>query len=107
MSIRESVTGLPVRDGTGGFKCFRRQVLESLDLDKIRSNGYSFQIEVSFRAWLQGFRIREIPIIFVEREAGHSKFSKKIIYEAIFMVLYLGLKSIPFRFKRLFGFGKK
>ncbi len=101
------VTGLPVRDATGGFKCFRRCVLESLDLDSIRSNGYSFQIEVSFRAWLHGFRIREIPITFVEREAGHSKFSKKIIYEAVFMVLYLGIQSIPFRVKRLFVSGKK
>ena len=101
------VTGLPVRDATGGFKCFRRRVLESLDLDSIRSNGYSFQIEVSFRAWLHGFKIQETPIIFVEREAGHSKFSKKIIYEAVFMVLYLGVQSIPFRVKRLFSFGKK
>ncbi len=100
------VTGLPVRDATGGFKCFRRKVLESLDLDAIRSNGYSFQIEVSYRAWTKGFQIREFPIIFVEREAGHSKFSKKIIYEAVFMVLYLGLKSIPFRLKRLFGLVK-
>ena len=101
------VTGLPVKDATGGFKCFRREVLESLELDKIRSNGYSFQIEVSFRVWLKGYRICEIPIVFVEREAGSSKFSKKIIYEAIFMVLYLGLKSIPFRVKRLFGLGKR
>ena len=101
------VTGLPVRDATGGFKCFRRRVLESLDLDNIRSNGYSFQIEVSFRAWLHGFKIQETPIVFVEREAGHSKFSKKIIYEAVFMVLYLGLQSIPFRVKRLLGFGTK
>ncbi len=101
------VTGLPVRDATGGFKCFRRQVLETINLDRVRSNGYSFQIEVSFRAWLQNFRIKEIPIIFVEREAGHSKFSRKIIYEAVFMVLYLGLKSIPFRMKRLVGLGKK
>ncbi len=100
------VTGLPVRDATGGFKCFRRAVLESLDLDAIRSNGYSFQIEVSYRAWLKGFVIREFPIIFVEREAGHSKFSKKIIYEAVFMVLYLGLKSIPFRLARLIGLKK-
>ena len=101
------VTGLPVRDATGGFKCFRRRVLESLDLDNIRSNGYSFQIEVSFRAWLHGFKIQETPIVFVEREAGHSKFSKKIIYEAVFMVLYLGVQSIPFRVKRLLGFGTK
>ena len=101
------VTGLPVRDATGGFKCFRRRVLESLDLDNIRSNGYSFQIEVSFRAWLHGFKIQETPIVFVEREAGHSKFSKKIIYEAVFMVLYLGIQSIPFRVKRFFRFGTK
>ena len=101
------VTGLPVRDATGGFKCFRRRVLESLDLDNIRSNGYSFQIEVSFRAWLHGFKIQETPIIFVEREAGHSKLSKRIIYEAVFMVVYLGIQSIPFRVKRLLGFGTK
>lgn len=100
------VTGLPVKDATGGFKCFRREVLESLKLDDIRSNGYSFQIEVSFRVWLKNYRIREIPIVFVEREAGHSKFSKKIIYEAVFMVLYLGVKSIPHRLRRLFGQGK-
>lgn len=100
------VTGLKVKDATGGFKCFRRQVLESLELDRIRSNGYSFQIEVSFRAWLKGFRICEIPIVFVEREAGDSKFSKRIIYEAVFMVLLLGVKSIPFRIKRLFGKGR-
>jgi len=96
------VTGLPVKDATGGFKCFRRKVLETLDLEKIKSNGYSFQIEVSFRAWLKNFRIREIPIIFVEREAGDSKFSRKIMWEAGYMVLYLGLQSIPFRVKRLF-----
>lgn len=99
-------TGLPVRDATGGFKCFRRKVLEALNLDSIRSNGYSFQIEVSFWAWLSGFRIAEIPIIFVEREAGASKFSRRIMFEAVFMVLLLGIKSIPFRIKRLFGAGK-
>jgi dolichol-phosphate mannosyltransferase len=101
------VTGLPVRDATGGFKCFRRQVLETLELDRIRSNGYSFQIEVSFRAWLHGVKIRETPIIFVEREAGPSKFYKKIIYEAGFMGLYPGVKPIRFRFKRLLSLGKK
>lgn len=100
------VTGLPVRDATGGFKCFRRKVLETLDFEAIRSNGYSFQIEVTHRAWMHGFSIREFPIIFVEREAGHSKFSKKIIYEAMWMVIYLGVKAVPFRIKRLFGFGK-
>ena len=85
--------------------CFgtSRDFGESLDLDSIRSNGYSFQIEVSFKAWLKDFRIREIPIVFVERLHGHSKFSKKIIWEAVFMVLHLGLRSIPFRLTRLFG----
>lgn len=100
------VTGLPVKDATGGFKCFRREVLEAMEFEAIRSNGYSFQIEVSFRAWLKGFTIREFPIVFVEREAGHSKFSKKIIYEAVFMVIFLGIKSIPHRLKRLFGIAK-
>ena len=97
------VTGLPVRDATGGYKCFRRVVLESLDLENIKSNGYSFQIEVTFRAWLMGFRIREIPITFVEREAGQSKLSRRIMFEAVFMVIYLGMKSFPYRMKRLFG----
>ena len=66
----------------------------------------SYKIEVTFNAWLKGFRITEIPIVFIEREAGDSKFSKLIIVEAVFMVLFLGLKSIPFRIKRLFGGGK-
>lgn len=83
------VTGLPVRDGTGGFKCFRREVLEALDLDAIRSNGYIFQIEVSLRVWKKGFRIKEIPIIFADRERGTSKMSKDIVREAIWKVWYL------------------
>ena len=80
------VTGLPVRDATGGFKCYRREVLQAINLDKVRSNGYSFQIEMSFRAWKKGFKIKEIPIIFVDRKAGQSKMSKKIVREAIWMV---------------------
>jgi len=80
------ITGLPLRDCTAGFKCFRRPVLEHIDLDQVRSDGYSFQIEMNFRAWVQGFRIKEIPIVFVDRAAGTSKMSKKIIYEAIAMV---------------------
>lgn len=80
------ITGLPLRDCTAGFKCFRREVLEHIDLDRVRSDGYSFQIEMNFRAWVQGFRIKEIPIVFVDRAAGASKMSKKIIYEAIGMV---------------------
>ena len=80
------VTGLPVWDATGGFKCFRRKVLESIDLSDVRSNGYAFQIEMSFRAWRQGFRIVEIPIVFVDRTEGQSKMSKAIVREAIWMV---------------------
>jgi len=88
------VTGLPLRDGTGGFKCFRRKVLESIDLDRVRSNGYAFQIEMSFRAYKKGFKIKEIPIVFVDREVGVSKMSKKIVREAIWMVWRLRLMSI-------------
>lgn len=88
------VTGLPLRDATGGFKCFRRAVLEALDLDAIRSNGYIFQIEVSMRAWKKGFRIKEIPIVFVDRIYGDSKMSKKIVREAVWKVWYLRLMSI-------------
>lgn len=80
------ITGLPVHDATGGFKCFRSEVLEKIDLKKIKSNGYAFQIEVSFKAWRNGFRIQEIPIIFVDRQAGVSKISKNIMWEAIFLV---------------------
>lgn len=80
------VTGLPVWDATGGFKCFRRSVLEAIDLNKVRSNGYGFQIEMSYRAWKRGFRIVEIPIVFVDRTEGQSKMSKAIVREAIWMV---------------------
>jgi len=88
------VTGLPVRDGTGGFKCFRREVLEALDLDAVRSNGYIFQIEVSLRVWKKGFSIKEIPIIFMDRERGTSKMSKDIVREAIWKVWYLRLMTL-------------
>lgn len=88
------VTGMPVKDGTGGFKCFKRNVLESIDLDAIHSNGYSFQIEMNFIAWKKGFHIIEIPITFVDRVEGTSKMSKKIVREAIFMVWKLRLKSM-------------
>ncbi len=80
------ITGIPVYDTTGGFKCFHRRVLEALNLKKIRSDGYSFQIEMNFYAWKKGFRIREIPIIFTDRLIGQSKMSKKIIWEAIWLV---------------------
>jgi dolichol-phosphate mannosyltransferase len=80
------VTGLSVFDATGGFKCFRRKVLQAIDLNDVRSNGYAFQIEMSFRAWKKGFRIVEIPIVFVDRTEGSSKMSKKIVREAVWMV---------------------
>lgn len=80
------VTGMPVHDATGGFKCFRRKVLESIDLDNVRSDGYSFQIELSYKCWKKGFRIVEIPITFTDRRVGVSKMSKKIIWEAVGMV---------------------
>ena len=81
-----AVTGLPLFDATGGFKCFRREVLEAIDLTSVKSNGYAFQIEMSFRAWKHGFRIREIPIVFHDRTEGESKMSRRIIREAIWMV---------------------
>ena len=88
------ITGLPVVDATGGFKCFRRQVLEAIDLDKVHASGYGFQIEMSMRAWKKGFRVKEIPIIFYDRTAGVSKMSMKIMWEAIILVWALRLKSI-------------
>lgn len=88
------ITGLPVKDATGGFKCFRIDVLKAIDLDNIKSNGYSFQIEMTFKAYKKGFRIKEIPIVFLDRVKGKSKMSKKIVREAIFMVWKLRLRSI-------------
>ena len=88
------VTGLPVRDATAGFKCYRRAVLESLDLDAITSNGYSFQIETNFMAWKKGFRVCEVPIVFVDRRAGVSKMSKHIVYEAAWMVWRLKFRNL-------------
>jgi dolichol-phosphate mannosyltransferase len=83
------VTGMPVCDPTGGFKCFRREVLEAIDLERITSNGYSFQIEMNHSAWMKGFRIREVPIVFEDRIAGYSKMSSDIAFEAFVMVLKL------------------
>ena len=83
------VTGLDIRDATGGFKCFRREVLEAINLDQVKSNGYTFQIEMTMRAWVRKFRIKEIPIVFTDRQAGMSKMSKKIVREAIWMVWWL------------------
>ena len=80
------VTGVPIWDLTAGFKCYRRAVLEAIDLSRVRSNGYAFQIEMSFRAWRKHFKIVEIPIVFVDRTEGQSKMSRSIVREAIFMV---------------------
>lgn len=80
------ITGLPVHDCTGGFKCFRRRALESVRLDRVRSDGYAFQIEMTYWCWKRGMRIREIPIVFVDRRAGVSKMSRNIIWEALWMV---------------------
>jgi dolichol-phosphate mannosyltransferase len=81
-----AVTGLPVADATGGYKAFRREVLETIALDRVESEGYSFQIEMSFRGWKRGFTIREIPIVFVDRSLGESKMSKRIVREAVWKV---------------------
>ncbi len=91
------VTGLPVTDATSGFKAFRREVLEAIDLDAIDSTGYSFQIEMSFRAWKLGFRVGEIPIVFVDRDVGESKMSGAIVREAVWRVWALRLKSMTGR----------
>ncbi len=88
------VTGLPLCDATGGFKCFRRTALEAVDLDRLRSDGYSFQIEVSFKLWKKGFRIEEIPIIFEDRRVGVSKMNRRIVWEAIWMVWRLRLSAL-------------
>jgi len=90
------ITGMPVVDATGGFKCFRRRALEGIRLDRVRTEGYGFQIEMSFRAWKRGFRIKEIPIVFVDRRAGISKMNRRIIIEAAWLVWKL-------RFLDLFG----
>jgi dolichol-phosphate mannosyltransferase len=88
------ITGMPLHDATGGFKCFNREVLQAIDLNRVKSNGYAFQIEMNFKAWKKGFSIKEIPIIFIDRVKGSSKMSKKIVREAVFMVWKLRFQSI-------------
>lgn len=88
------ITGLPVADTTAGFKCIHRKVLENISIERIRSNGYAFQIELHFRVWKAGFRIKEVSIIFREREEGVSKMSKKIVLEAIWRVWFMKLQSL-------------
>jgi dolichol-phosphate mannosyltransferase len=88
------ITGLPVKDATAGFKCYRRVVLESFNLDSIKSNGYSFQIETNFLAWKHGFRICEVPIVFTDRREGISKMSNHIVFEAAWMVWKLKFRGM-------------
>jgi dolichol-phosphate mannosyltransferase len=88
------ITGMPIRDTTAGFKCFRREVLEAIDLDKIKFSGYAFQIEMKFLAWKMGFKVKEISIIFTDRSEGESKMSKGIFKEAVLGVMQLRLNSI-------------
>ena len=87
------ITGMPFTDPTGGFKCYRRAVLETINLDHIKSNGYSFQIEMTHTAWRNGFHIVEVPITFEERRSGHSKMSSHIVREALWMVWKLLFRS--------------
>lgn len=89
-----AITGMPIRDTTGGFKCFRRKVLEELDLGSVSSEGYSFQIEINFKVWKKGFRIVEIPILFRDRTHGRSKMSLKINREAVWTVWKLKCLSL-------------
>jgi dolichol-phosphate mannosyltransferase len=88
------ITGMPIKDATGGYKCFRIAVLKSINLDNIHSNGYAFQIEMNYKAWKKGFKIFELPITFVDRTHGTSKMSKKIVYEAVLLVWKLKFKSL-------------
>ena len=87
------VTGMPISDPTGGYKCFRREALQSINLDEVRSNGYSFQIEMTHRLWRQGFTVAEVPIIFTDRTEGQSKMAGGIINEAFWMVWWLWLQN--------------
>lgn len=87
------VTGLPIKDATAGFKCFNRKVLENINFNRVKSSGYSFQIEMNFRVWKKGYSLKEIPIVFEERSEGKSKMSKNIVFEAVFMVWKLKILS--------------
>jgi len=89
-----TITRLPVTDATAGFKCFHRRVLEAIPLSEVKSNGYAFQIEMSFRAWRKGFRIAEVPIVFSDRVEGTSKMNQAIVREAVWMVWWLRLAAL-------------
>ncbi len=92
------ITGLPLTDATGGFKCFRKEVLAAIPLEKVRSNGYAFQIEMSYRAWKKKFRLTEVSIVFTDRVEGNSKMSKAIVREGVWVVWWLRFASL---FRRL------
>lgn len=94
------ITGMPLMDATGGFKCFRASKLKEIDLNSVKTNGYGFQIEMNYRMWVNGARIKEIPIIFVDRRSGVSKMNKSIIYEAIFLVWKLKIFRGSFKNKK-------
>ena len=92
-----TITRMPVRDATGGFNCWHRRVLERVRLDRVRSNGYAFQIELKFRAWCKGFSFTEVPILFTERDSGESKMSKRIVREAVWRVWWLKFQQVSGR----------
>jgi dolichol-phosphate mannosyltransferase len=92
-SYVQIITGMPFTDPTGGYKCFRRRALQSIDLERVRSNGYSFQVEMTHKIWRQGMKVAEVPIIFTERVQGHSKMTGNIIWEAAWMVWRLLLQN--------------
>ena len=89
----KTITGMPIHDSTAGFKCYKRKVLEKINLDKIEFVGYAFQIEMKFKAWKHGFNIIEVPVIFTDRQEGNSKMSGGIFYEALFGVIKMKIKS--------------
>lgn len=95
------ITGLPIKDATGGFKAFRAKALSKIDLTKVKSNGYGFQIEMNYLLWKSGARLKEIPIIFIDRRSGVSKMNKKIIYEAVFLVWKLKFSSAKKHLKKI------
>jgi dolichol-phosphate mannosyltransferase len=84
-----AITGLPVFDATAGFKCFRKNVLEAIDLNAVKSNGYAFQVEMNYRVWKRGFKLAEIPIVFVDRTSGSSKMSRAVAWEGVWMCWHL------------------
>jgi dolichol-phosphate mannosyltransferase len=96
----QTLLGFPIRDSTSGFRCYRREVLEFLDLDRASSEGYAFQIEMAYLTWKNGFRVKEVPIVFRERSTGQSKMSRNIVVEGVKWVTRTGLKNLPHRLRR-------